>query len=133
MKKTIKVVAAIIENEKKEILCALRSHNMSIPNKWEFPGGKLEVNENIYEALEREIYEELNCKVEVREVVHEHTHEYELFFVHLICMYARIIDGVPEPKEHAKIIWLPKDQLNSLTWAPADIPAVNKLILQKEN
>lgn len=42
MKKTIKVVAAIIENEKQEILCALRSPKMSIPNMWEFPGGKVE-------------------------------------------------------------------------------------------
>jgi 8-oxo-dGTP diphosphatase len=32
LKKTIKVVAAIIENQKKEILCALRSPEMSIPN-----------------------------------------------------------------------------------------------------
>ena len=42
MKKVVKVVAAIIENEEHEILCALRSPEMSIPNMWEFPGGKVE-------------------------------------------------------------------------------------------
>ena len=42
MKRMIKVAAAIIENENQEILCALRSNQMSIPNSWEFPGGKVE-------------------------------------------------------------------------------------------
>jgi len=60
MKKHVKVVAAIIENDQQEILCALRSPRMSVPNHWEFPGGKVEVNESIYSALEREIAEELS-------------------------------------------------------------------------
>ena len=51
MQKQIKVVAAIIENEQNEILCALRSPSMSIPNRWEFPGGKVEKDEDIYSAL----------------------------------------------------------------------------------
>ena len=36
MKKTVKVVGAIIENEKKEILCALRSKDMTLPKQWNF-------------------------------------------------------------------------------------------------
>ena len=58
MKKTIKVVAAIIENENNEILCALRSPEMTLPNQWEFPGGKVEQGESLFEAIEREIKEE---------------------------------------------------------------------------
>jgi len=44
MKKIINVVAAIIKNERNEILCALRSPVMKLPNLWEFPGGKIEKN-----------------------------------------------------------------------------------------
>jgi len=55
MKKLIKVVAAIIENENNEILCALRSPIMSLPNMWEFPGGKVENSETLKDAIEREI------------------------------------------------------------------------------
>ena len=51
MQKQIKVVAAIIENEQNEILCALRSPSMSIPNRWEFPGGKVEKDEDIFQLL----------------------------------------------------------------------------------
>lgn len=58
-KRTVKVVAAAIENENKEILCALRSPRMSLPNVWEFPGGKAEEGEDIFQALQRGIKEEL--------------------------------------------------------------------------
>ena len=43
-KKLVEVVAAVIENENNEILCALRSPIMTLPNMWEFPGGKKEVS-----------------------------------------------------------------------------------------
>lgn len=56
--KKITVVAAVIENERNEILCALRSPKMSSPNLWEFPGGKIEEGEKPKEALIREIKEE---------------------------------------------------------------------------
>ena len=55
MKKTVRVVGAIILSEADEVLCALRSPEMSLPNYWEFPGGKIEVGESIQEAVIREI------------------------------------------------------------------------------
>ncbi len=76
LKKTVKVVAAIIENDQNEILCALRSPQMAIPNMWEFPGGKVEPNEDIFTALKREIQEELHCEIETKELHNDNTHEY---------------------------------------------------------
>ncbi|PGV47830.1 (deoxy)nucleoside triphosphate pyrophosphohydrolase [Bacillus sp. AFS037270] len=132
MKKLVKVVAAIIENERQEILCALRSPEMSIPNRWEFPGGKVEVNEDIYSALEREITEELNCKIETfKEVFNDNTHEYETFIINLISIKCRVVEGIPTKSEHSKLIWLNRENLESLKWAPADIPAVEQLIQEK--
>lgn len=70
MKRLIKVVAAIIENNNNEILCTLRSPKMNLPtNKWEFPGGKVEENESLQEAVVRKIQEELKCSTEVNEVL----------------------------------------------------------------
>ncbi|MFI8684698.1 (deoxy)nucleoside triphosphate pyrophosphohydrolase [Rossellomorea sp. NPDC077527] len=131
MKKTIKVVAAIIDNKEDEILCALRSPEMSIPNLWEFPGGKVENSEDIYSALEREILEELDCKIETGDIFNQNTHEYASFFIHLISIRAKIVEGTPNPSEHSKLIWLKRANLNSLKWAPADIPAVEQLIKEK--
>ena len=133
MKKLVKVVAAIIENEQNEILCALRSPEMSIPNRWEFPGGKVEKDEDIYSALEREISEELDCKVKTtEEVFNDHTHEYDTFIINLISIKCEITEGSPVASEHSKLIWLKRDNLESLKWAPADIPAVEQLINEKE-
>ncbi|WP_270567653.1 hypothetical protein [Clostridium beijerinckii] len=52
MKKRIIVVAAIIKNENKEILCALSSPVMNSPNLLEFPGGKIAYNQTIKESIE---------------------------------------------------------------------------------
>ncbi|PLS01929.1 (deoxy)nucleoside triphosphate pyrophosphohydrolase [Neobacillus cucumis] len=132
MKKQVKVVAAIIENDQQEILCALRSPEMSIPNRWEFPGGKVEANEDIYSALEREIDEELSCKIATfKEVFNGFIHEYETFIIDLISIKCRIVEGTPTPSEHSKLIWLKRENLDSLKWAPADIPAVKQLIQEK--
>lgn len=128
MKKTIKVVAAIIENKNNEILCALRSPNMSLPNLWEFPGGKVEEGESLFEAIEREIQEELSCNVKASSVFAENTHEYEKIIVNLIGIKCQLINGTPTPNEHSKLVYLSKESLNSLVWAPADIPIVEKII-----
>jgi 8-oxo-dGTP diphosphatase len=132
MKKLIKVVAAIIENEEKEILCALRSPEMALPNMWEFPGGKVEKGEDIFSALQREIEEELECEIKTdSDVFNDHTHEYETFIINLISIKCRIVSGTPIASEHSKLIWLKRENLDSLKWAPADIPAVDQLIHEK--
>ena len=132
MKKLVKVVAAIIENDQNEILCALRSPQMSIPNMWEFPGGKVEENEDIYSALEREIYEELDCKIKTsKEVFNDNVHEYETFIINLKSIKCKVVEGTPTPSEHSKLIWLKTENLDSLKWAPADISAVEQLINKK--
>ncbi|MEY8755753.1 (deoxy)nucleoside triphosphate pyrophosphohydrolase [Peribacillus frigoritolerans] len=134
MKKQVKVVAAIIENENDEILCALRSPEMSIPNMWEFPGGKVEKGEDLFTALKREIDEELQCKVETEtSVFNDNTHEYETFIINLLSIKCRIIEGTPTTNEHSKLIWLKRENLSSLKWAPADIPAVEQLINEKNS
>ena len=131
MKKLIKVVGAIIENENNEILCALRSPIMSLPNMWEFAGGKIEGNETLKEAIEREIKEELSCDVEFIDVFNDNTHEYDKFIVNLITVRCRMTFGTPTSSEHSKLIWLHRENLLSLNWAPADMKAVNQLATEK--
>ncbi len=127
MKKLIKVVAAIIENDNNEILCALRSPIMSLPNMWEFPGGKVESGEALKEAIEREIKEELHYDVEFIDIFNTNTFEYDKFIVNLITIKCRITSGAPTANEHSKLIWLHRENLLSLNWALADIKAVKQL------
>ncbi len=127
MKKKVHVVAAVITRKNGEVLCALRSPQMAQPNMWEFPGGKIEKGETKEEALVREIQEELNCTIRVHESVEDTTYEYERVIVRLETFYATIVEGTPVNREHATLRWVPILQLNELNWAPADIPAVERL------
>ncbi|WP_206922780.1 (deoxy)nucleoside triphosphate pyrophosphohydrolase [Alicyclobacillus suci] len=126
--KTVRVVAAIIINDKQEVLCALRSQAMSLPGLWEFPGGKIEPEETPQAALVREIAEELGCNIEVANLVAEVTHQYPNIIVNLSTYHARIVRGKPIAKEHEKLVWMPLNELKSLAWAPADIPTVEILV-----
>lgn len=127
MKKTIRVVGAVIYNDRNEILCALRSPKMSLPNLWEFPGGKIEPNESPEQSLVREIEEELGCRIEVHAHIETTLHEYEAIHVELATYRSEIVAGQPVAKEHAELRWVPIPHLEQLDWAPADIPAVQKI------
>ena len=131
MKKHLNVVAAVIHNEKNEILCALRSPVMALPNLWEFPGGKIEEGESHETALIREIQEELHIQIEVGENVEDTYFEYENFTIQLTSYHASINSGEIKATEHAEIKWVPIHKLSTLEWAPADIPAVKKILSNK--
>ena len=131
MKKTIHVVGAIIENDRQEIFCALRNAPMVLANYWEFPGGKIEPGETPQQALYREILEEFNCIIQVGEPVTETLYEYEQFFVHLETYLATIVKGTPQISEHAEAKWVPRQQLQELSFAPADLPSIEKLLAEQ--
>lgn len=133
MKKTVRVVGAVIFDDQNRVLCALRSHAMSLPNLWEFPGGKVEKGEKEGETLVREIHEELGCTIEVHEKIEEVHYEYPQVIVHLLTYKATIIEGEPQAKEHAELRWVPLRDLKSLEWAPADIPTVDALLANQVN
>lgn len=123
MKKQINVVGAVIIRNN-EILCAQRGRGGTLGGLWEFPGGKIEAEETPRQALEREIREELLCKVRVDEKITTTNYEYDFGFVSLTTFYCELVDGEPQLTEHEATVWLPKDRLSELEWAPADIPAV---------
>ncbi|RUL50811.1 8-oxo-dGTP diphosphatase MutT [Lysinibacillus antri] len=127
MKKQVHVVGAIIENENKEIFCALRGSDMSLANYWEFPGGKIESGETPEKALVREIKEEFNCVIEVDKKVEDTTYEYEEVVVRLETYKATLVQGQPVALEHAEVRWVPREEIEKLNFAPADIPAVKKI------
>jgi 8-oxo-dGTP diphosphatase len=126
MKRNMYVVGAVIvENGK--ILCAQRGTDKALPLKWEFPGGKIEEAESPQEALRREIVEEMQCEIEIGEQIEHTVYEYDFGIVHLTTFYCRLTEGEPVLTEHTAIKWLSPDELKSLDWAPADLPAIEKL------
>jgi 8-oxo-dGTP diphosphatase len=115
--------AIIISNNK--ILCVQRSAIMSMPSKWEFPGGKLEEGESEEECLLREIREELGLVVQITSRLRENIHEYhENLRIRLIPFICKITSGELSLKEHSQSKWLEKPDLLVLDWAEADLPVV---------
>jgi 8-oxo-dGTP diphosphatase len=119
----INVVGAVIIHEGL-VLCAQRGPQGALAGLWEFPGGKVEATETTQDALKREIVEELRCVVDVGDEVTTTTHEYDFGVVNLTTFYCQLVDGEPQPTEHASIKWSTPAELDALEWAPADIPAV---------
>ncbi|MFD0682421.1 MULTISPECIES: (deoxy)nucleoside triphosphate pyrophosphohydrolase [unclassified Paenibacillus] len=126
--KQVDVVGAVIVNESGEILCALRSQQMSLPGLWEFPGGKIEPGEEPRDTLVREIKEELLCDIGVGDLIVDIVHEYPTIKVRLITYFAKITSGMPLATEHEKLRWVYRTELLSLNWAPADVPTVEKIL-----
>ena len=126
--KKINVVGAIlVENGK--ILCAQRGEGKSLAYLWEFPGVKIETGETPQEALIRELQEELMIEVEVEfEKFEETSYQYDFGIVNLTTFICFLKSGTPQLTEHIAVEWLVPKELNKLEWAPADIPAVEKLM-----
>ncbi|MBZ9729502.1 (deoxy)nucleoside triphosphate pyrophosphohydrolase [Salegentibacter sp. JZCK2] len=123
----IKVSCAIIEHNGK-VLCAQRSSKMDLPNKWEFPGGKVK-EETFEECLIREIREELGVEIKILEQLPSNQHNYSMSnVIELIPFRCSLQTFKIVLFEHTKVEWLPIEKLKSLDWAEADIPIVNYYI-----
>ena len=127
--KTIKVVAAIICNDmerKNKIFATARGYG-DLKGGWEFPGGKVEPGETPQQALKREIMEELSTEIKVGELIDTIEYDYPTFHLSMDCFWAEVITGQLELKEAEAAKWLTKDQLESVTWLPADITLIDKI------
>ena len=127
MKKNIHVVGAVIVKDEL-ILCAQRGDSKTLPFKWEFPGGKIEEGETPQEALAREVQEEMECEIKIADKIETTVYEYDFGFVHLTTFYCELVSGEPVLTEHKEIRWLAASDLAHLDWAPADIPAIEKIV-----
>ncbi len=120
------VVAAIIQDEQGNILCAKRGDWKSLPGKWEFPGGKANEGEELTVALIREIKEELSVEINVvREFDRTVTGEIEL-----VCFVCDLVSDKPTTStDHSELRWVAERDLSSLDWSEADLPAVKKILI----
>jgi 8-oxo-dGTP diphosphatase len=130
--KHIEVVAAIIVYENK-ILCVQRGESKLsyISKKYEFPGGKMELGEGRAETIKREIQEELHMVIEVKEEFLTVKHEYPDFTLEMHSFICQCKDNNVTLTEHLDFKWLDISELNSLDWAAADIPIVDKLVMNE--
>ena len=109
----ISVAIAILKNENGEILLCKRTPLSTFPNKWEFPGGKSEVNELPIQTLYREIYEELSITPDNPTLYHSSTYSYpNSINVHLSFFMISSWQGTLQNNIWSEIEWVPINHLH---------------------
>lgn len=119
---------AIIKNDNGEILITQRSESMSMPLKWEFPGGKIEKNETAQECIIREVKEELSIEIKILSILDSVRYEYPEFTIKLIPFTCKIRFGEIKLTQHSNYLWLAPKELLDLDLAEADLPILNNFL-----
>jgi 8-oxo-dGTP diphosphatase len=120
----IVAAAGIVENDQNEILLVKTFHN-----GWVFPGGQVEVGENIVDAVKREIIEESGIEVEVGNLIaiYSNTGKYLWYdnvtvvptkvMFDFVCTYKG--GKLTTSEETSEVAWIPKENVMSYIQAPA--------------
>jgi 8-oxo-dGTP diphosphatase len=117
--KATDVVAAIIKKDNL-YLVAQRNRDKHMGLKWEFPGGKVETNETLQEALTREIHEELNIDINIYEKLAEERYKDSEINIVLHYFLCSIKDGTINLNEHEAIEWVDKTDFDKYDFAEGD-------------
>jgi 8-oxo-dGTP diphosphatase len=122
-----RVVAALIARQD-EILICQRTRHQSMPLKWEFPGGKIEVGEQPRDALKRELQEELGIDASIGDEVSRLVHTYPSGGTVELRFYA-VTDyqGEIENRIFRDVRWVQRSELLAFDFLEADAPIVREL------
>lgn len=120
----LKVVLALITDELKRILITQRPLDVSHGGCWEFPGGKVEIEESAETALAREIKEELGIDIQKFHFLGETSHQYSEKKIHFLIYHVTYFKGSPERHEgQLNMKWVMKAHLNM-----EEFPEANRAI-----
>lgn len=132
MEKPISVTAAIIRKDGKILITQRLSTASNEPDKWEFPGGKVEPHESPEECLGREVKEELDIEIVLRGQYTSHQHVYKNG-VHVVLLFylADFFRGELKHLQCQDSKWIGYEELEKYDFAEADIPLVKELVFAK--
>ena len=103
-----------------------RPKGKSMAGLWEFPGGKVELNERHYDSLVRELKEELNITVTSASPLMQISHDYSDKSVTLDIWKVTKFDGYAEGVEGQETRWVPLSELRDYNF-----PTANQAILER--
>jgi 8-oxo-dGTP diphosphatase len=123
------VAAGILLDSQQRFLMGQRPVGKPYAGYWEFPGGKVEAGESLFQTLQRELQEELGItihgSVDLMTIEHDYPHAYVRIHVSVI----RDWSGEPTGCENQALSWqdLNRDQLSVDPLLPAALPMIQEL------
>ena len=127
--KIVNVVGGLILKKDKVLICQ-RGEGDDHPLKWEFPGGKILVDENVEGALIREINEELKIDIFEYKFLYDYIFEYKnlskkvhLYF-YLITKFTKDLKNVV----HKQVKWIEIKELSNYDFLDGDYEIIQKII-----
>lgn len=120
--KNIIVVACLIEKNNTVLIAKRSTGDPNVFGKWEFPGGKVEPDEDERHAIEREIKEEFELEIKANKYITNNVCEYPTKTVDLRLYSCEYVSGKFHLHDHSEYAWVEKDKLLEYDLAPADIP-----------
>jgi len=122
------IVTAAVMVRNGKVLIAQRKAGSHMEFCWEFPGGKLEPDETPEECIVREIKEELDLDIEVKDIYKVVKFKYEEKDILLLCYLCKILSGKGKTLECNDFKWVERDKLSEYEFVPADLPIVEKIM-----
>lgn len=125
----VRVAAGVIMRADGQFLLASRPMDKPYPGYWEFPGGKIETGESAYQALVRELKEELG--IIVTSATPWLTRQYDYATVRVVLSFFRVSvwQGEPRPCEGQTLSWQTPGHVNVTPLLPANYPIIQALAL----
>jgi mutator protein MutT len=126
MAKVVEVAAGLICHDGRYLIAKRRS-GVHLAGLWEFPGGKREQGETLEECLQRELFEELNIRIDIPVPFRIIRHEYPEKTVELHFFRCRIGEGLATPLDCAEIRWVHPSEMGDYQFPAADRPVIEAL------
>ena len=124
---TVVHVAVAVIVQQHQVLIALRKPDQHQGDLWEFPGGKVEANETVFDALTREIEEEVNLRIVSANPLTQVSHDYGDKSVLLDVWTVNAFEGTPVGREGQTVKWCDIAILDQHAFPAANKPILNAI------
>ena len=126
----VEVAVGVLIKPDQSILLGQRPEGKPYAGYWEFPGGKMEADETLLQALQRELQEEIDVSIndasEFLVIEHDYPHAYVRLHICLVTSWV----GEPKGIENQALAWVLKNEITKPKLEPilpATLPILEKL------